>query len=443
MSAAPGRPSILFYCQHLLGLGHAQRAARLTRALEAAGQRVVFVRGGRAVPGLDVGGAEVVALPPLLAADAAAGRLVRPNGRRPDAAYLGARRARLLDLLAERDPAVVLLELFPFGRHGLAGELGALLLAVADDRARRGPAAPRVVVSLRDVLVSKSNQAWYELAVLAVVERWVDRVLVHGSPDVIPLSRTFAAADRLGDRLVYTGYLAPASATGPAPAPPGEVVISGGGGQVAGPLFRTALRARPRAAAAARRPWRLLTGPYLAPRVRAELARRAAALPPLDGRPAVVVETFRDDVAALLRGAALSVSQAGYNTVLDIVASGVRALVVPYEGSGDEQPLRARLLAERGLLAVLPEAGLSPARLAAAMDAALARPGFPAPARVALDGAARSVAILTELVDQVGAARRARLSRAGGRSGRIDRRPRPARRGDRGARPDRGGAADR
>jgi predicted glycosyltransferase len=119
------------------------------------------------------------------------------------------------------------------------------------------------------------------------------------------------------------------------------------------------------------------------------------------------VETFRDDFPALLRGAALSVSQAGYNTVLDVVGSGVPAVVVPYEGSGDEQPLRAGLLAERGVLLVVPAGALSPTRLAAAMEAALATPGFPAPARLELDGAGRSAAIAGTLIDEVAAARAA------------------------------------
>src|SRR5581483_9840847 len=113
----------------------------------------------------------------------------------------------------------------------------------------------------------------------------------------------------------------------------------------------------------------------------------------------------------LLAGAALSVSQAGYNTVLDVVRAGVRAVVVPYEGSGDEQPLRAGLLAERGVLEVVPAAECTPARLAAAMEAALARPGFPAPAALDLDGAARSARVLGRLVDAAAAARRAQASR--------------------------------
>jgi predicted glycosyltransferase len=405
-SSAP-RPPILFYCQHLLGLGHAKRAGLIAHALVKAGEHVLFVTGGLPVPGLDLGGAEVVPLPPLVAADDAASRLARPDGRPPDAADLAERRARLLAVLAERDPAVVLLELFPFGRHALAFELGPLLLAVAGDRARRGPAAARVAVSLRDIVVSKTNQPWYELSVLGVVERWVDQVLVHGSADLIPLDRTFGLAPGLGDRLRYTGYVAAAADVGSPRAPGGEVVISGGGGRVAVPLFHTALDARALAPTAARHPWRLITGPYCPPERQAELSARAAAAGRIGDRPGVVVETFRDDFPALLRGATLSVSQAGYNTVLDVVGSGVPAVVVPYEGSGDEQALRAHLLAERGVLLVVPAGALSPARLAAAMEAALTTPGFPAPARLALDGASRSATILGALVDEVAGARAA------------------------------------
>jgi predicted glycosyltransferase len=148
-----------------------------------------------------------------------------------------------------------------------------------------------------------------------------------------------------------------------------------------------------------------VAGPYLPETARAELDQEARELPTQGGRPAVVVEAHRPDLGAHLAGAALSVSQAGYNTVLELVAHRVRAVVVPYEGSGDEQPRRAGLLAARGLLDVVPEAELTPARLATAMDAALERPGFPAPVRLDLQGAARSVEILTELAAGVRAAR--------------------------------------
>ena len=195
----------------------------------------------------------------------------------------------------------------------------------------------------------------------------------------------------------------------------------------------------------------MVTGPYLPDSHRADLDRLARELPAADGRPAVVVEAFRPDLGAHLGGAALSVSQAGYNTVLELIAHRVRAVVVPYEASGDEQPLRAGLLAARGLLDVLPggraDAGRGSRR---AMDAALERPGFPAPVSLDPGGAARSVEILARLA--AGVRRRRGLRRpAGARSdgsgGRS--RPRPRRGSGRGptsaraARPGRSGSTPR
>jgi len=417
------RPPILFYCQHLLGLGHRQRAALLARALVQAGERVLFVTGGLPGPALDLAGAEEIALPPLTAADETAGSLALPDGSAPEEGYLANRRTHLLDMLRRFDPALVLIELYPFGRHALSFELAPLLLAVSADRRRRGAAAPRVVISLRDILVSKRNQAWYEIAVLAVVSQWVDRVLVHGSPDVIPLTRTFGLADHLGDTLVYTGYLAASPPPAAGRDRTGGVVVSGGGGRVGEALYQTALSARSLCPAAARLPWRIITGPYLPEEARADLERRARGMGHVAGQPAVVVERFRPDFTELLRGASLSISQAGYNTVLDIVSSGVRAIVVPYEGSGDEQPLRARILAERGLLKVVAEGDLSPPRLARAMEEALAATGFPALVRLDLDGARRSVEIVTALVDGVVKARQKGRIRK-----RTGKRPQPARR---------------
>jgi predicted glycosyltransferase len=401
------RPPILFYCQHLLGVGHVRRGAVLARVLVKSGEHVLFVAGGLPVPGLDLGGVEEVVLPPLTAANDAASELALPGGGPPGRSYLAKRRTQLLALLRKYDPALVLLELFPFGRHAFSFELVPLILALADARRRRGPAAPRVVVSLRDVLVSKKNQPWYEATVLAVAGQWIDRILVHGSSEVIPLTRTFRLADRLLDKVVYTGYLASPPGPSNEAVLGGEVVVSGGGGRVAGNLFRTALQARLLCPGAALRPWRILTGPYLPEESWAELERQTAGLGTMAGRPAVILERFRADFPGLLRGAALSISQAGYNTVLDIISTGVRAVVVPYEGSGDEQPLRARILAERGFFRVVPETKLSPRRLAAAMQEALAASPLPAPARLNLDGAEESAKILTELVDEVFAARQA------------------------------------
>ena len=82
---------------------------------------------------------------------------------------------------------------------------------------------------------------------------------------------------------------------------------------------------------------------------------------------------------------------------MDILASGVRAVVIPYETAGEtEQRLRAEILAERGLMTVVPATELSPKRLAQGIARALAAPR-PQLGAIDLAGARRTAAILHEL----------------------------------------------
>jgi predicted glycosyltransferase len=138
-------------------------------------------------------------------------------------------------------------------------------------------------------------------------------------------------------------------------------------------------------------PWRLIVGPNLSV---AEFAALAASAP-----TGVTIERFRTDFPELLAGCRLSLSQAGYNTVMDILAARARALVVPFaEAAENEQSLRARLLADRGLIGCLEaEAVADPPRLAAAIDAALERPR-PAAGAVDLNGAAETARQLTAML---------------------------------------------
>jgi predicted glycosyltransferase len=94
------------------------------------------------------------------------------------------------------------------------------------------------------------------------------------------------------------------------------------------------------------------------------------------------IETTVPDLGDEMRASALSVSQCGYNTALDVLRAAVPALVVPFADNGDsEQTERATRLAERGAVRMLPAKDLRPDALAAAMRAAM---DF-VPDRIALD----------------------------------------------------------
>ena len=98
-----------------------------------------------------------------------------------------------------------------------------------------------------------------------------------------------------------------------------------------------------------------------------------------------------------MAASAVSVSQAGYNTTLDIVRAGRPAVVVPFaDGGEDEQTRRAARMAELGVVRAVSAADLTARRLVDEVVAALATPRPP----VALDlgGRARSTEIVAELV---------------------------------------------
>ena len=373
---------VLFHVQHLLGIGHDRRAALVARGLAGAGMAVTLLRGGHAVPGVEYGPARVIQLPPVRAADAGFKTLLDEDGKPIDETWRARRRDAALKAFSDVAPDRLLVESFPFARRAFRFELIPLLEAA---KAAGVPTA----CSVRDILVAKPDPKRVE-EVVGTVERLVDTVLVHGDPALIPFGATFPAAARIEDRIRYTGYVAaPAAPTAAEGDGAGEVVVSVGGGAVGLPLLRAAIAARP-LTPARDSVWRLLAGPDVA---EAEVRALRASAP-----AGVVVERARPDFPALLARCRLSISQAGYNTVLDLLQAGCRAVVVPFAaGSETEQATRARLLEARGRLTVVEEAGLSPESLAAGVVTALAA-APPAPIRLELDGAARTARLLAAAI---------------------------------------------
>lgn len=372
---------VFVYVQHLLGIGHLKRAATLARALAAEGMQVTLASGGPAVPGIAPEGVRVVQLPAASAEDLRFRTLLDEGGRAIDDAWKRRRAEQLLAAWREADPQVLLLELFPFGRRQMRFELLPLLEAAA-----AAPRRPAILSSVRDILGGLRTPERREEA-FGLVERYFDRVLVHGDPGVVAFERTFPGAARIADRIAYTGYVVDAAPPAGGRAGEGEVIVSAGGGAVGACLLEAAIRARPRTVLRDRL-WRVLAGDNLPEDDYLRLATLAAE------NRGIELERSRPDFTTLLANCALSVSQAGYNTLMETVRAGARAVVVPFaRGHETEQGVRARCFAERGLLEMVDEAALTPASLAEAIDRAAGRPQ-PAPHAIRLDGARVSAELI-------------------------------------------------
>lgn len=374
---------VFVYVQHLLGIGHLKRAATLARAVAATGLEVTLASGGHPVPGTAAERVKLVQLPPASAADISFRTLLDALGREVDDAWKKKRAAALIAAWRACRPHALVLELYPFGRRQMRFELLPLLEAVAASTPR-----PAIVCSVRDLLGGQRSRERQE-ETLGLVERFIDHVLVHSDPSIIRLDQTFALATKLGSKLEYTGYivdflLRKKSST----AGKGEVIVSAGGGAVGETLLDAAMRARP-LTPFRDRIWRVLAGNNLNDAAYARLARLAAA-----AGGGIVLERSRADFTTLLANCELSISQAGYNTLMETLSTGARAVVVPFAGGAEtEQTTRALCFAERGLLEMVEEKSLEPGALAKAIERAARKPR-PRPGAVDLRGAARSAELI-------------------------------------------------
>lgn len=369
---------VFFYVQHLLGIGHLRRAATLARALAGQGFDVLLVSGGAPVAGLDIGKVRFHQLPPVRARDEGLRELSRLDGTPLDEAFRSRRAAELVALLRSEAPDILVTEQFPFGRTQLRFELLPLL-----DAARSMARPPRIVSSIRDMLRDTVSEARVA-ETLAIFDRFFDAVLVHADPRLVSLDKSFAGWKHLEDRAHYTGYvvegdLAPVEAKGA-----GEVIVSVGGGAVGGPVLRAAIAARPLSSLSTRT-WRLLVGGNLPDAERSALQAGAG----------IEIEPARPDFTALLAGSVLSISQAGYNTVVETLVHGDRAVLVPFATPREtEQTRRAQVLAERGLVQTVSAEGLDGPTLAAAVDRAMAGRSIRSFPPCDANGGARTAALL-------------------------------------------------
>jgi predicted glycosyltransferase len=97
----------------------------------------------------------------------------------------------------------------------------------------------------------------------------------------------------------------------------------------------------------------------------------------------------------------LSISQAGYNTVCDILQAGCASVLVPFSSGGEtEQTARAERLERLGLAIVIPENVLSAETMAGAISSALQAGTKKNVPVLQLDGANRTAKILRALLKQ-------------------------------------------
>lgn len=386
---------IMFYCQHVLGMGHFIRAMEITRGLR--NFKIRFLNGGEIVSGFACPPwVEVVHLP-AVKPDADL-KYIEPVDASRSLDELKESRKRALLFEFERfKPDLLIIELFPFARRQFVFELLPLLA-----RIRHRGRSTKVVCSVRDILVSQPDQAQHEEWVCTLLNRYFDLILVHSDPNFQRLEETFSRALDISTEIRYTGYVvqsAEADLSGmddtDVVRQVGEsiIVVSIGGGRVGYELLACAVEAS--GILGEVQPHRIVvfTGPFL-PEERFWELKRMVEL-----RPNITLRRYTHRFLSYLKQADLSISMAGYNTCMNLLTTGCRALVLPFATPGnDEQTIRANKLEALGVLNVIRPHELRPDALAHKILACLKTK--PASHTLNLRGVENTATFLTELVGE-------------------------------------------
>jgi predicted glycosyltransferase len=394
------QPRIMMYSQDGLGLGHMRRTSSIAN-------QIAHVRPDAAI--LTMADSQLgqffetsknhdyLKLPSILKAGPGDWRAV--SLPLPFADIHAMRRELIRSAVLTYQPHILLVDHMP---HGAMGELIPTLEAL-----RASGAPTRIVLGLRDILDAPAvvRQRWLVEGAYDAIERYYDTVLVYGKREVFDLAEQYGFSPSVAKRLHYTGYVCTPQApryTARARAkyiPSADtetklIVAMAGGGADAYPMMRALLDALPAINARRRSFLALIAGPFMPAEQRRDLEQRARGLP-------ARVSMSVSDTLSYIAAADLTIAMAGYNTTMEILHSGKRAILIPRRGPSAEQRMRAQLFADQGWVEMIDPDCLDVANVARHVGDALARgPRMSPSARPDMHGLTSAADTLLDLIAQ-------------------------------------------
>lgn len=353
---------LLFYCQHILGMGHLIRSMEIVRGLTDDFQ-VCFINGGQVVKGFQAPPSVQVINLPAIKTDTEFRELQVVDTNLTLEEVQNLRQQKLLSVLKEFQPDVLMIELFPFGRRRFSFELVPL---VEHARAQR----TKVVCSLRDIVVTKQDQTRHEAKICRLMNQYFDQLLIHGDPSLHPLEESFSRVNDLNCDVHYTGYvvqqpentrLTLADQIALSRETP-MILVSVGGGRFGHELLDCVVETAVGLEGKVPHHIQMFTGPFMPEEKFWDLKYAAR------DRTNLHIHRYTPNLLAYMQQADLSISMAGYNTTMNILTTGVRAMMLPFTGNDDqEQTMRVERLAQLGRVRRIHREDLVSDRFAAAV----------------------------------------------------------------------------
>ncbi|MDJ0772502.1 MAG: glycosyltransferase [Mastigocoleus sp. MO_167.B18] len=349
---------LLFYCQHILGMGHLVRSMEIIRGLMQDFQ-ICFINGGQVIKEFPIpDGIEVINLP-AIKTDSEFKQLQVVDTSLSLAEVQEFRKNKLLQVADDFQPDVLMIELFPFGRGKFSFELIPLL-----EKLRASDKPVKIVSSLRDIVVTKTNRVKYEEKVCRLMNQYFDMLLIHGDPNFLPLDESFSRVKDIQCETKYTGYVVQKPQVSPQLTNEEReiiyseqpfILVSIGGGRFGHKLIDCVIESADILEQSIPHKIQVFTGPF-APEDKVQAWQKRT-----ENKNNIIVNRYTRNLLSYMQKADLSISMSGYNTTLNIMTTGVRAMILPFTGNNDqEQRMRASKLDNFGAVKMLDSSDLQP-----------------------------------------------------------------------------------
>ncbi|MEH2158671.1 glycosyltransferase family protein [Nostoc sp.] len=350
---------IMFYCQHILGMGHLVRSREIVRGLTKDFQ-ICFINGGEIIQGFEIPtGIELINLP-AIKTDAEFVELQVVDDAFSINEVKEIRKNRLLEIFNQFQPDILIIELFPFGRRRFSFELIPLL-----ELANSNKNSTKVICSLRDIVVTKAHkQAKHEEKVCNFINQYFDMLLVHGDPEFVPLEETFSRVSDLKCEIYYTGYVVQQPRSNPVFTDEDReiinsdkplILVSVGGGRFGHELLDCVVKTAPFVEKRLSHNIQVFTGPFIPDSKFKELQVMAR------NSKNISIRRHTPYLLSYMKKAELSINMSGYNTTMNVLTTGVRAMILPFTGNQDrEQTIRTEKLTDLGIVKLITPYDLQP-----------------------------------------------------------------------------------
>jgi len=356
-----GTYNILMYSHDTYGLGHIRRTMAIARTLVQPDVNILILTGSPIAGRYNLPhGVDFVRIPGMIKQS---NTVYVPHSIKVDPQQAIAIRRNIITAATRTfKPDLFIVDKVPVG---LKGEIKPTLKWL-----RRNSPETRIVLGLRDILDNSENtcKEWSRKNYTEVLRELYTEIWVYGDQSLYDPVVEYAIPGDIAAKTHFTGYIPRKrpKRVGNGRKKEKLVVVTIGGGGDGYPVLDNYLTMLENNGSVDFKTL-MVTGPFLAEDKLDSLAQRARKL-------GVRFTAFVKSLEKKIAQADLVISMGGYNTLCEILSQKKVALIIPRDTPREEQLIRARVFAERGLVDYIQWDRLSPEAMRAKVDAMLEDP---------------------------------------------------------------------